>query len=87
MKQCQGMPIKKSLFLAYPPNKQLSLKTLLKENFEQFFSYLRTINLEITHKEQTINMQNNSTTTLRFPISCFKVDFNDSFVTITAIKK
>ncbi len=88
MQPCSGALLDRSLLLAYPKDKESqSLRRIIKESFDDFFSYISSLGLEIQHKEKTVNMQNSSTTTLILPTTCFKVDFNDSFVTITAIKK
>ena len=89
MQPCEGEPIRDSLLLPYPKNSdedRLSVKTLLQKNFDEFFSYISKLGLEIEHREKTTDMQNHSITRLTLQTTCFKVDFNDSFVTITAIK-
>ena len=88
MQPCKGKRIHHSLYLAYPKKQQpLRVDALLKREFERFFDYIASIGLEVRHMEHTTDMQNSSYTRLRLPTTCFKVDFNDSFVTITAIKK
>jgi hypothetical protein len=88
MTPCQGKLHKKSLLLAYPKNiENPHLKTLIKQNFDDFFEYISHLAIDIDHKEKTQNFQNSSQTRLVLRTTCFKVDFNDSFVTITAIEK
>ncbi len=87
MTKCEGEPFDKSLTLPYPKSKQKeNFRLIIRENFDQFLSYLSAIGFKIKENSQTINAQNTTTTRLIFPTTCFKVDFNDSFVTITAIK-
>ena len=88
MTKCEGDPVKKTLVLPYTENKEKeSLKEILSNNYDRFFHYISTLPLKIDHREETFMMQNSSITTVLLPTTCFKVDFNDSFVTITAIKK
>jgi len=84
MTKCRGREVQTSLLLPY--KKDENLKTILLENYDEFFSYLEKLGLHVEHKSLTKRLQNTSTTKLTFPTTCFKVDFNDNFVTITAIK-
>ena len=87
MQPCVGKLLNRSLLLAYTKNKKSELlRKIIKEHFDDFFSYISNLGLEIDHREKTVNLQNSSTTRVVLPTTCFKVDFNDSFVTITAIK-
>ncbi len=88
MTKCKGKPLDKILVLPYTENKESeSLKEILLNNYDRFFRYISILPLKIDHYEETFMMQNSSITTVLLPTTCFKVDFNDSFVTITAIKK
>jgi len=87
MQPCKGTPLSKTLIVAYPKSgDSASLRRIILENFDDFFTYITQLGLDVKHREKTKNMQYSSTTKLILPTTCFKVDFNDSFVTITAIK-
>ncbi len=64
----------------------MTLKEILLDNFDLFFSYISQVGLQVGHSEKNVNSKNISHTVLQLPSTCFKVEFNDSFVTITAIK-
>lgn len=83
MQKCIGKPSKKSLVLE--SDQKRDLKVILDENIDDFFSYLQQVGLYIQNRDTTIDLQNSNTTTLTLKPQCFKVDFNDNFVKITAI--
>jgi len=88
MTKCKGTLLKNTLILPYSDTKENeSLQEILSSNFDLFFDYITTLPINIEHREETSMMQNSSLTQVLLPTTCFKVDFNDSFVTITAIKK
>ena len=87
MKPCKGQVSSKILILPYPKDKSSnSLRKIILYNFDDFFAYISLVGLKVEHKEQIQNVYNTSITKLTLPTTCFKVDFNDSFVTIIAIK-
>ena len=87
MQPCEGELFGRSLYLAYPEDEDSEpLKKIILENFDDFFSYISKLGLEVEHHEKSANMQDSFTTRVLLPTTCFKVLFNDSFVTITAIK-
>ncbi|NPA66459.1 MAG: hypothetical protein GXO11_06215 [Epsilonproteobacteria bacterium] len=88
MTPCKGELVSSSLIIAYPQNNEKSsLDQIILNSFDEFFSYISKVMISVDHRERTSMMQNSSFTKVLFPTTCFKVDFNDSFVTITAIKK
>ena len=83
MQKCKGNA-SNSLLLATNENKDL--KKILTKNHEKFIDYIQKIGLNVIHYEHTTNFQNTSTTILTLKTTCFKVDFNDNFAKITALK-
>ena len=83
MKKCSGKP-QKELILENTTNDDFT--KLIKNNKEIFYDYIQQLGLHVEHKEETINMQNRSTTILTLKTTCFKVDFNDNFAKIAALK-
>ncbi|WP_304546027.1 hypothetical protein [Sulfurimonas microaerophilic] len=83
MQACTGLP-QKSIFL--DPHNSEELKTVIEKNKQEFISYLHQLGLQVQHNEKTANFQNSSTTVLTLKTTCFKVDFNDTFVRITPLK-
>jgi len=84
MQKCSGTP---SSTLSLEIEKTKNLHTILTENYEDFLTYIHKIGLSVSHKESTINFENFSTTILTLKTTCFKVDFNDNFVKISALKQ
>ncbi len=88
MTKCKGKPTGKPLLLPYDANSDKNdFRSVVTKHFDRFFAYLATLGFAIHERSTTQNFQNTSTAHLEFPTTCFKVDFNDSFVTITAIKQ
>ncbi len=83
MHKCHGNP-SNILILETANNK--NLKQIIAKNDEKFRDYLFKLGLLVEHQEKTNNLQNTSTTTMTFKTTCFKVDFNDNFAKITALK-
>jgi len=63
-----------------------NLKRIISTNNEEFIAFIHKIGLSVEHKEKTTNFTNSSTTILTLKTTCFKVDFNDTFVRISALK-
>jgi hypothetical protein len=63
-----------------------NLKKIISQNEEEFSSYLHQLGIEVKHSGFTSNQQNRSTTILTLKTTCFKVDFNDTFVKIAPLK-
>jgi len=83
MKKCSGEP-QKELILENTTNGNFT--KLIHKNKEEFYEYIRKIGLHVEHSEKTQNMINSSTTILTLKTTCFKVDFNDNFARIAALK-
>jgi len=83
MQECSGKP-SDYIILASENNKDLN-KILTIHN-EEFIEFIHKIGLSLEHKEKTSNYQNRSTTILTLKTTCFKVDFNDTFVKISSLK-
>jgi len=84
MHQCKGIPSKTILLESYNTH---NLKKIIALNHEKFINYIQKIGLNVKHYEHTTNLQNSSTTILTLKTTCFKVDFNDNFVKISALKQ
>jgi len=84
MQKCKGID-GTSLILQIPKSK--NLKQIISLNNEKFINYVHKLGLNVKHREKTSNFQNNSTTILTLKTTCFKVDFNDNFVKISALKQ
>jgi len=83
--------MKKCLGTAYNPiifeiRDDKNLKKILSTNNEEFIEYIHKLGLSVEHSDNTINYQYTSTTILTLKTRCFKVDFNDNFVTIAPLK-
>ena len=83
MQKCSGKP-QKELILENTTDGDFT--KLIHKNIEVFYEYIRTIGLHVEHNEKTQNMQNKFTTILTLKTTCFKVDFNDNFAKIAALK-
>lgn len=85
MQKCNGSPSKETLVLE--SHQDRDLKTIIDKNIDEFFTYLQKIGLYIQNRDIAIDLQNSNTTILTLKPQCFKVDFNDNFVKITAINR
>jgi hypothetical protein len=83
MKHCSGSPLKTIIFSR---NNNETFKELISKNREEFVEYLYYLGLNVTHEAKTTDAQNHSTTTITLRTTCFKVDFNDNFAKISALK-
>ena len=83
MKKCQGKPLTP---LTLEKEKNQTLKDIINPENQDFFNYIAQLGLEIRYTQETRNNQANSTTIITLKTTCFKVDFNDYFVTISALK-
>ena len=84
MHKCKGIPSKTILLESYNSH---NVKKIIALNNEKFINYIQKIGLHVKHYERTTNLQNSSTTILTLKTTCFKVDFNDNFVKISALKQ
>ncbi len=83
MQKCEGTP-QKSLILQRSNTKDI--QKIIYHNMENFITYIHKLGMDVEHKEKTSNYQNSSVTILTLHTRCFKVDFNDNFAKITALK-
>jgi len=83
MKKCKGKP-QKEFILENTSNGDL--KKLISQNSNEFLEYIYKLGLLVEHREETVNLQNSSTTVLTLKTTCFKVDFNDNFARIAPLK-
>jgi len=83
MHKCKGA-VANTLLLESHNSK--NLKKIIALNNEKFINYMQKIGLNVKHYERTTNLQNTSTTILTLKTTCFKVDFNDNFAKISALK-
>ena len=83
MKKCKGSP-QQSILLEH---KNLDdLTDVISSSNNEFIEYIYKLGLHVEHDSVTKNMQNSSTTILTLKTTCFKVDFNEKFVKIAALK-
>ncbi|MBN2817058.1 MAG: hypothetical protein JXQ67_10270 [Campylobacterales bacterium] len=83
MQTCKGTL---SNSIIFPGNDSNNLYEVIETNRENFIEFLHSIGLLVEHREETNNYQNNSITHLTLRTRCFKVDFNDTLVKISALK-
>ena len=83
MKKCTGK-LQEQLILENSTDGNFA--KLIKQNIEEFYEYIYKLGLHVEHNEETINLQNKSTTILTLKTTCFKVDFNDNFAKISDLK-
>lgn len=83
MKKCSGQP---QDFIELEKKDSDKLVSIIETNSQEFMNFIHLIGLDVEHTEKTTNAQNSSTTILTLKTTCFKVDFNDNFVKITALK-
>ncbi len=63
-----------------------TFKDLIKENREEFLTYLERQGILISSSQSSSIKHYNSQMILEFPSQCFTVDFNDGFAIITPLK-
>jgi len=84
MQLCKGKP---SEYIIFENVEDEDLNLILEKHNEEFVTFIHKIGLSVEHSEKTNNYQNISTTILTLKTTCFKVDFNDTFVKISALKE
>lgn len=82
MTKCKGKPQEELVLESQDRN----FKKIVSQNSPEFIDFIHRVGLHAEHKEATLNLQNSSTTIMTLKTTCFKVDFNDNFVTITPLK-
>lgn len=83
MQKCSGEPYRS---LSLQNNNEKDLLKVLTTNNEEFIEFLHRLGVEVSSREKNENMQHQSMTLLTLKTRCFKVDFNDNFVKISALK-
>ena len=83
MQKCQG-DIYNSIVLK---NQNNNLKKTISANSQKFINFIHNIGIEIKSKNKTTNGVSDSTIILTLKTTCFKVDFNEDFAKITALKE
>lgn len=84
MQKCSGTPSKKHISIFVP--KKTSFQSFISHNNEKFIDFIHKLGLDVEYRSSNSNYQNRSTTILTLKTQCFKVDFNESFATITPLK-
>ena len=83
MQACSGNPSDSIIFQS---SNDKNLNKILAAHNEEFVDYIHKIGLNVEHNEKTSKYVHNATTILTLKTTCFKVDFNDTFVKISALK-
>jgi len=83
MTKCEGHA-KNAIYI--DTNGSKNLHTILENNPEAFTQFIAHENLQVSHREKTLNAVNHSTTILQMAPTCFAVDFNEDFVKISPLK-
>jgi len=84
MTKCSGTLLPEYLLL--PRENSKKLKKILLKNSDTFFQYISKIGLNVSNQDYTYNGKNNSFIIITLKTTCFKVDFNENFVKIAALK-
>lgn len=84
MKECQGTP---DQTLILPSSHNHNLQSIIFKHANRFREYLQKLPFEIRSSQTTTNAHINAVTILTLKTQCFKVDFNDTFVTISHLKQ
>lgn len=83
MKKCLGAPQRGLLLLTEDKH---DIKEIITHNRDLFLEYIHKLGMHVVSNETVSDLQNSSTATLTLRTTCFKVDFNDAFVTITPLR-
>ena len=84
MQKCEGEP-SHSLLLDTTDSKHL--KSIILDNFEEFSDYIQKLGLHVEHATTSSGYTHQqSSTIVTLKTTCFKVDFNDTSVRISALK-
>jgi hypothetical protein len=84
MQKCEGQASHTLLLDSSEPK---HLKSVILDNFELFSDYIQKLGLHVQHDTNTnATTHQKSTTIVTLKTTCFKVDFNDTSVTISALK-
>jgi len=83
MKKCKGIAYNPIIFKTQDSK---NLEKIINTDRERFIEYIHKLGLYLKHSETTSNAVNSSMTFLTLKTTCFKVDFNDTFVRISPLK-
>lgn len=83
MQPCSGKPYST---LVLESSDEKNLEKLISTSNEFFINYIHKLGLHVSHQSITQNSANSSVTILTLKTTCFKVDFNDTFVKISPLK-
>jgi hypothetical protein len=83
MKKCSGTAQK---LLSLEHHNRKDIRDILSINSTEFIEFIHKLGLDVSHRGETINMQNSSTTILTLKTTCFKVDINENFAIIAPLK-
>ena len=83
MQQCQGS-INNSITFK---NNNNNLKKIISANSQKFINFIHKIGIEIKSNDKVTNGISNSTIILTLKTTCFKVDFNEEFARISALRQ
>jgi len=72
--------------ITLPASDTKNLKEIVDANKEVFIDFIHSLGLHVEHRQKNSARSSDSTTTLTLKTTCFKVDFNDTFVRISALK-
>jgi len=84
MQKCHGIP---SQTLILPAIEEKNFQKLIALHREQFIDYIQRLGVDIHSQATTINSQMRATIIVTLKTTCFKVDFNDTFVKITPLQE
>jgi len=84
MTACRGEP---GEILVLPDSKEKNFQKIISQHKEEFIEYLHKLTLDMQSRDITTNNQMNSSTIITLKTTCFKVDFNDTFVKIAHLKQ
>jgi len=83
MQKCHGIP---SQILILPAIKEKNFQKLISLHRERFLDYIQRLGVDICSRATTCNNQMSATIVTTLKTTCFKVDFNDTFVKISHLK-
>jgi len=83
MQKCHGIP---SQILILPAIQEQNFQKLISLHRERFLDYIQRLGVDIRSRATTLNNQMSATIVTTLKTTCFKVDFNDTFVKISHLK-
>ena len=83
MQKCDGHP---SRHILLDTRDSDHLKTIILDNFDEFFELIQQEDLHIRHQGVTAGSMHRASTVVTLPARCFTVDFNQGLVKISPLK-